>query len=151
MTSHVARRCVALLALLLLVPAVAGAADEALVWRTDYDAAMTEATSAKRPTLLLFTGTAWCPPCQQMERHFFKWSNFAKFAREQNLMLIKLDYPRSNPPAALQELAEAAKVESYPTVILFNSKGEPIFRESGFAANMAQTYLAALKQRLGVK
>lgn len=69
------------------------------IWGTDYPAALTQAASSKKPILLEFTGSDWCPPCMKLTKDVFEQPAFEDFAKE-NLVLVKLDFPRTknNPP-----------------------------------------------------
>ena len=52
------------------------------IWGTDYPAALTQAASSKKPILLEFTGSDWCPPCMKLTKTVFEQPVFEDFAKE---------------------------------------------------------------------
>lgn len=104
-------------------------------WKTDYPAALAEAAKEKRPVLLEFTGSDWCPPCMMMKKRVFDSAEFGKFAAD-NLVLVELDFPQGKPQSAAlkqqnEALAEKYGVEAYPTIILLSPEGKEITRQTG--------------------
>jgi protein disulfide-isomerase len=121
-----------LLCLLLAVASVQ-ASD---LWSTDYAAATAQAAAEKKPILLEFTGSDWCPPCMKQNKDVFEQPAFADFAKDK-LVLVKLDFPRSKPQAPEikernQQLAAQYEVQGFPTIILLNSEGKELARQSGY-------------------
>ncbi|HWL52479.1 MAG TPA: thioredoxin family protein [Chthoniobacteraceae bacterium] len=110
-------------------------------WLTDYKEAVTKAAEEKKPLLINFTGTNWCPPCIQLEKRVFSRKEFKEYAAK-NLVLLKLEFPPPGqtelapPPAPLRAaepmtmeklqenvlLAEQYRVEGYPTLLLISPK-----------------------------
>ena len=122
-----------LLLCLLLAAAPLHASD---LWSTDYDASIAQAAASKKAVLLEFTGSDWCPPCMKQNKDVFEQPAFEDFAKDK-LVLVKLDFPRSKPQAPEnkernQKLAAQYGVEGFPTVILLNSEGKELARQSGY-------------------
>ena len=123
-----------LLLCLLLAAAPLHASD---LWSTDYAASIAEAATSKKPILLEFTGSDWCPPCMKQNKDVFEQPAFEKFAKDK-LVLVKLDFPISKPQAPEikernQKLAAQYSVEGFfPTIILLNSEGKELARQSGY-------------------
>jgi protein disulfide-isomerase len=122
-----------LLLCLLLATAPLHASD---LWSTDYAASTAQATAEKKPVLLEFTGSDWCPPCMKQNKDVFEQPAFADFAKDK-LVLVKLDFPRSKPQASEikernQQLAAQYKVQGFPTVILLGPDGKELAREVGY-------------------
>jgi thiol-disulfide isomerase/thioredoxin len=95
-----------------------------------------QASTQKKPVLLEFTGSDWCPPCIKQNKDVFEQPAFEKFAKDK-LVLVKLDFPRSKPQAPEikkrnQQLAEQYEVEGFPTVILLGPDGKELAREVGY-------------------
>jgi protein disulfide-isomerase len=106
------------------------------LWSTDYQASMAAAASAKKPILLEFTGSDWCPPCMKQNKDVFEQAAFEDYAKDK-LMLVKLDFPRSKEQAPEikernQKLAAQYSVEGFPTIILLNSEGKELARQVGY-------------------
>ena len=58
--------------------------------------------------------------------------DFKNFARDQ-LVLVKLDFPRSIPQSAQvkarnQKLAQQYQIDGYPTIVVLDSAGKPVGR-----------------------
>ena len=117
-------------------PSTNAAAESAVAWLTDYPQALKVAAEQKKPVLLDFTGSDWCPPCKQLKRTVFDTDEFARYARER-LVLVELDFPRSKQqPSELaaqnQRLQKQYAIEGYPTLILLSPEGKEIKRTVGF-------------------
>ncbi len=88
---------------------------------------------------MLFTGSDWCPPCQSLETNVLASPHFVQFA-EQNLVLLKLDYPRYKKQSSKltrqnERLAKQYKQKGYPTIVVLNSQGEEMDRLTGAYAS----------------
>lgn len=111
-------------------------------WIENYDAALAAAKELKRPILVNFTGSDWCSWCKKLSAEVFTQDQFKEYAKA-NLVLLKLDFPRSIPQTAELKaqngkLQEQFKIEGYPTIVLLNGTGTEISRlgyEPGGAAN----------------
>jgi thiol-disulfide isomerase/thioredoxin len=122
-----------LLLCLLLAAAPLHASD---LWSTDYAASIAQAAASKKPVLLEFTGSDWCPPCMKQNKDVFEQPAFGKFAKDK-LVLVKLDFPRRKEQEAAikernQNLAAQYGVTGFPTIILLNSEGKELARQSGY-------------------
>jgi protein disulfide-isomerase len=116
------------------------------LWSTDYEASLKKAATENRLVLLEFTGSDWCPPCKMQAKEVFEQPGFEKFAKE-NLVPVKLDFPRRSEQdpktrAANQALAEKYSIEGFPTVILLDSKGAEIAREVGYRGGGVDGFIA---------
>jgi thioredoxin-related protein len=112
-----------------------GAKDGA-VWLTDFEKAKTGAAEKKRPVLMNFTGSDWCPPCIQLKKDILGTKEFAQYA-EENLVLLELDFPQRTPqPEAVKkqnkELGETFQIEGFPTLVLLSPEGVEIARNVGY-------------------
>ena len=83
-----------LMAAAILMFGTLSAADQVdKLWLTDYDQAVKTAKETKRPILMLFTGSDWCPYCVKLEKNVLSKTEFKKYAKD-NLVLLYLDFPR---------------------------------------------------------
>jgi len=130
-------------------------------WLTDYKEAVTKAAEEKKPLLMNFTGTNWCPPCIQLEKRVFSQPEFKDYAAK-HLVLLKLEFPPPGqtelapPPAPMRAakpmtpeklrenmlLANQYRIEGYPTLVLISPKTkgpvrvDPTFTPKEFIRNV---------------
>lgn len=91
-----------------------------LEWHTDVSEAAKKAIEAKKPLMLFFTGSDWCGWCIKLQKEVFNKPEFAKWAKE-NVILVELDFPRRKQlPDELKQqngqLQQMFNVRGYPTV-----------------------------------
>ncbi len=106
-------------------------------WTDNFTAAVGKSKAEKKPILALFTGSDWCPPCQQLEKNILLQPAFKEFAKK-HLVTLFLDFPRE---AKLDEsvkkqnddLAKKFSIEGYPTVMLLSADGQKeLWKEVGY-------------------
>ena len=117
-------------------------------WIENYDAALAAAVELKRPILVNFTGSDWCSWCKKLSAEVFTQDQFKDYAKS-NLVLLKLDYPRSIPQTAElkaqnDKLQKQFKIEGYPTIVLLNGAGVEINR-LGYEPGGAAAYVNRIK------
>lgn len=120
-------------------------------WSTDYAAAAKKAKDTKRPLLVAFTGSDWCGPCQHMEKNVYATPVFKDFAQKR-LVLMQADYPENAYQdkavrAQNAQLEKTYQIDSFPTMILFDSQGKILARESG-AFDTPESFVEWLKAAL---
>jgi thiol-disulfide isomerase/thioredoxin len=109
-------------------PAAAPAGPEArAAWTTDYEAAVRRSKAEKKPLLLLFTGSDWCPPCKKLHEEVFATDVFLKWAAKR-VVLVELDFPRLHPIDPVLKERNAAftrilNVDKFPTVVFLDDLG----------------------------
>jgi protein disulfide-isomerase len=118
-------------------------------WMTDQPAALAKAKAEGKTVLLDFTGSDWCIWCKRLDAEVFSQPEFKSYA-EKNLVLVKLDFPRSTPQPAAEKrqnqgLAERYKIEGFPTIIVLNANGDKV-GELGYMEGGAGPWLAELKK-----
>ena len=106
------------------------------VWETDAATAMEQARARKCRVLILFTGSDWCPWCQKMEAEVYSQPGFARYSRE-NLVLLKLDFPRHSPqPDDLKAqnagLQSRYGVTGFPQAVVVDAGGRILKRVKGY-------------------
>jgi len=133
-----------LIFMLFLAASSVRAADEE--WLTDYKAALQQAEKENKMLLMDFTGSDWCGWCIKLDKEVFSKSEFKDYAKK-NLVLLKLDFPRSKPQTAEikkqnEELSRTFRIGGYPTIIVLDSKGKQIgqlgYKEGGPAVFLAE-------------
>ncbi len=123
-------------------------------WNSDLSVAVHQAGKEKKPVLVLFTGSDWCPYCISLEKEVFSTPEFEAFAKE--AILVKLDYPRrqertpeklaaNKPLADLIALKDAHKVTGFPTVLWLSPEGRELSRVVSYRKDTGpKAYLAQL-------
>jgi thiol-disulfide isomerase/thioredoxin len=120
------------------------------IWLTNYDAALKQAAADKKPLLIEFTGSDWCPPCKALTANVFEKPAFEDFAKA-NVVLVKFDFPRRKEQeealkATNQAMAKKYQVQGFPTVILVSSSGEEIARKVGYDGETPDSMIEWIKQ-----
>lgn len=117
-------------------------------WITDYQAALAFAKSENKTVLADFTGSDWCSWCKKLDKEVFSQKPFLEYAT-QNLVLLKLDFPRSiTQPAAEkaqnEALAQQYEIQGFPTIMLFDKEGKKL-GQTGYQAGGAAMYVKHLE------
>lgn len=108
-------------------------------WTDNFTAAVGKAKAEKKPILALFTGSDWCPPCQQLEKNILLQPAFKEFAKK-HLVTLFLDFPRDakldeSVKKQNDELAKKFSVEAYPTVLVLSADGQKeLWKQVGYTA-----------------
>jgi thioredoxin-related protein len=118
-------------------------------WLTDHGAATLRRAAENKPILMSFTGSDWCPTCQNLQSNVFLKPEFSSYA-DANLILLEIDFPKKRPvptkeKQARESLAKSYGITSYPTMILLDTKGQEAIRirYSGATATEFVTVLDA--------
>lgn len=127
-------------------------------WKTDFDAAKTEARTDHKAVLLNFAGSDWCGPCIKMTRNIFEKEAFIKYANE-NLVLVRADFPRSkknqlDPKQTQHNEALAEKYNpqgKFPLTLLLDANGKVLRTWDGFKSGTPEEFVQQVKQTLGGK
>ncbi|HTB62644.1 MAG TPA: thioredoxin family protein [Opitutales bacterium] len=115
-------------------------------WPSDYAAAVAQAQTEHKPIVLHFTGSDWCPACQELDENILDTSAFKDYAKK-NLVFIDLDYPQHTAqPAELRkqnlELQQRFDVHAFPTIYILSSHGTVINKMEGCPEGIGpQTYI----------
>ena len=132
----------------ILAAFVAVTASAEPVWLTDLEEAKAQGIKEKKPVLVDFTGSDWCPPCKALHKNVFESKEFAAVASK--YVLVELDYPRNKPQepelkAKNAALSKQFGITGFPTVLLIDAKSGAVFgRTVGFGGQSAKEYLDKL-------
>ena len=115
-----------------------------LNWTANLEKAIETAKAENKAVLVNFTGSDWCKWCFKLSDEVFSQDDFKEYADE-NLILVKLDFPRSisqssETKAYNQSLAQKYGVQGFPTILIFNSQGKPVAK-TGYQAGGAANYV----------
>jgi thioredoxin-related protein len=118
-------------------------------WLTDHGTATLRRAAENKPTLMLFTGSDWCPACQNLQSNVFSKPEFSSYA-DANLILLEIDFPKKRAVPikerqARESLARSHRVASYPTMILLDTKGQEAIRIN-YGGATAKEFVTALDQ-----
>jgi thioredoxin 1 len=86
---------------------------------------------------------SWCGPCKMLKLTTFKNKKAAEFYNK-NFINVSIDMEKGQGP----QLAAQWRMQAYPTLIIFNPKGEPVLGTVGYikAADLISFGEAALKK-----
>jgi len=82
----------------------------------DAGAVFQQAAEAKKPVLLIFSGSDWCAPCMQFEKNISSTPEFQSFIHD-NLFIIKADFPQR------KKISENQKKQNEQLAETYNPKG----------------------------
>ena len=122
-----------------------------LNWTANLEKAIETAKAENKAVLVNFTGSDWCKWCFKLSDEVFSQDDFKEYADE-NLILVKLDFPRSisqssETKAYNQSLAQQYGVQGFPTIIIFNSQGKPVAK-TGYQPGGAANYVTHIQSFL---
>ncbi len=134
-----------------LTVSIANAGD----YLTNFEAGKKKAAAENKNLLVKFTGSDWCPPCIKLNKDVFAKKSF-QTGIEKDFVVVVLDFPEKkklpeDAAAANKKVAKKYKINSYPTVMLMDSKGKVFKSMSGYNGGGAKAYLAGIQSSLKAK
>jgi thioredoxin-related protein len=120
-------------------------------WPDNFKAAMAQAGAEHKSVLLHFTGSDWCPACQELDRNIINTATFRNYVA-QNLVYVEVDMPRNKfqPPALKKQntdLVNEFEIQGFPTVIVLNRVGKNIGEIVGYPGGEGPSaYIADLEK-----
>lgn len=113
--------------------------ESSLNWLTNLEKAEKISKQTKKPILLYFTGSDWCPPCKGLKKDFFETPEFA--SRADDYVLVLIDVPRRMDIVSEEQLAYNKKVvkkynkdNSFPKLLVLNHSGKELGMLSGYSS-----------------
>lgn len=118
-------------------------------WATNLDEAFTRAKAEKKPVLVEFTGSDWCPPCIMMQKNVFSRKEFLEEASKK-FILVEIDIPNKDPDLKKKNMPMLKKheVKGVPTVLLFSPDAEEFDRFGAAEFPSVKEFLARLDKAL---
>jgi protein disulfide-isomerase len=117
------------------------------------NAAIARAHSGNKIVLLDFTGSDWCPPCQELQKEVFSQPEFQAYA-ESNLVFLVVDFPvrhRLPPDASATNdlLSQKFNIDGFPTLVALDGEGKQIWQHPGFFEGGPKALISALDTAKG--
>jgi thiol:disulfide interchange protein len=108
----------------------------------DWNEALKQA-AAQNKYVFVDAYATWCGPCKMLKATTFKDKKAAEFYNK-NFINISIDMEKGQGP----ELASQWRMQAYPTLIIFNPKGQPVLGTVGYikAPDLIRFGEAALKK-----
>lgn len=110
-----------------------------LIWLTNLEEAEKISQQSKKPILMYFTGSDWCPPCVALKRDFFESEEFS--TRAEGFVLLMVDYPRRVDIITPEQMTYNKKImakynqsKSFPKLLVLNYKGQELGKLSGYSS-----------------
>ncbi|HEY9195287.1 MAG TPA: thioredoxin family protein [Mucilaginibacter sp.] len=82
---------------------------------------------AKNKYIFVDAYASWCGPCKMLKATTFKNNKVAEFYNS-NFVNVAIDMEKGDGP----RLAAEWGLQAYPTLIIFNAKGKPVYGTVGF-------------------
>ena len=105
--------------------------DVKLDWLTDFEKAKKIAKKEKKPILIYFTGSDWCPPCKMLKEDFFYTEKFKE--KSKDFVLVMADFPRRIDIITEEQRQENFKLakkyntkNKFPNIVAVNHKGKEL-------------------------
>jgi protein disulfide-isomerase len=119
-------------------------------WMTDLPKALAKAKAEHKMVMMDFNGSDWCPPCKALHKNVLESPEFAKFAKD-NLVLVDVDFPNKKQQSAElkkanAELQKKYEIKGYPTIVVLDADGKELNKKVGYSGQKAPEFIAALEK-----
>ncbi len=142
------RPMLAILAVLLITPAIAFAGGEG--WSHDVEASLAKAKAENKHVIMDFTGSDWCGWCIKLNKEVFSHDEF-KTQVPNDFVLIELDFPRDKSKLTTETIAQNKKwqeklaVRGFPSIILLTADGTA-YAKTGYRPGGPDAYVKHLAE-----
>jgi thioredoxin-related protein len=106
-------------------------------WKQKFSRANSLSKSKDKPILIFFTGSDWCGPCKMLVADVFESEKFKELS-DLEFVLYEADFPRNKNLVSDSQKSDNLKlknkynVNSYPTILIVNSKGKELGKLKGY-------------------
>jgi protein disulfide-isomerase len=122
-----------------------------VTWGTDLPAALAQAKKEKKLVVMDFTGSDWCGWCIKLKKEVFDTPEFAKYAKD-NLVMVEVDFPTEKKlkqqSAELRKANDALKdkykPDGFPTIVVLNGDGKEVWKQVGYMAGGTKAWTEKL-------
>lgn len=116
-------------------------------WITSVSDAFAKAEESGKPVFAFFTGKDWCQYCNQLDHEILNTDTFAKWARE-NVVLLELDFPQGKQvPEAYLQLRDRLRIQGYPTIVVLDTKMRPLV-QAGYFQVSPEKWVSVLDEKM---
>ena len=122
--------------------------EKELEWMGNIEEALEIAKAEEKTVLVDFTGSDWCGWCIKLDNEVFSKKDFIEYA-ENNLVLVKLDFPKSVPQT--DEVKRYNQIQQgkygirgFPTILLINKEGK-VIAQTGYQRGGPVFYIEHLQ------
>ncbi len=133
--------CLLILLCIMSAPVRAMVADSIAFYKTETWANLLGIAQKEKKIIFIDVYTAWCGPCKAMDKKTFKEAEVAQYFN-QTFVNVKLDAEKGEGV----ELSKKYKVNSFPSYLFVNEKGELLATFGGFMK--AEAFLKKTKETL---
>lgn len=119
-------------------------------WSNNANDVFKKAKADSAPIMMNFTGSDWCIWCKRIKAEIFDTPEFKAWAKEKNLALLELDFPRklkqSNElKSQNNSLKNQVGIQGFPTLIII-SNGKTI--KTGYVKGGAKAWIASVESQI---
>lgn len=106
-------------------------------WEQKFSKANSLSKSENKPILIFFTGSDWCGPCKMLVADVFESEKFKELSNSE-FILYEADFPRNKNLVTNSQINVNSKlknkyhINSYPTIVIVNSKGKELGKMKGY-------------------
>lgn len=121
-------------------------------WSNNANEVFKEAKVDNTPIMMNFTGSDWCIWCKRIKAEIFDTPEFKAWAKEKNLALLELDFPRNieqsdELKAQNNSLKNEVGIQGFPTLIII-SNGKMI--KTGYVKGGAKAWIASVESQIEI-
>lgn len=125
-----------------------------IVWLNNIEDALQKAKASHKHVFVFFTGSDWCSWCDKLTSEVFDQQEFKDYVNE-NMVMVKLDYPRADILSKEQKAYNNQKqqkynIQGYPSVLILDTDGN-VALQTGYREGGAFQYVKFIKESLDWK
>lgn len=113
-------------------------------WTSNFDEAISQSQTEKKPVLILFTGTDWCPACRILERSVISNPEFSRLIGNK-FIFMKAEFAKPY-DARYQPLVDRYGIKQFPTFAVINGSGQLLYKVNYRGGGTPQSYAQDLSR-----
>lgn len=131
-----------------------------LNWQMNYDSILLQAANEKKPVLIYFHGSDWCPGCIYMTKEVMTSPVFVDYVSDK-VLFLDIDFPYHT-KLSTEQLAHNTKIkmlfnlpeaftQGFPQVVIVNEVGEVLYQEQGYRGEGPEKLVGIIKSIISNK
>jgi len=121
-------------------------------WSNNANDVFAKAKAEKAPIMMNFTGSDWCIWCKRIKAEIFETPEFKAWAKEKNLQLLELDFPRNKKQsdelkAQNNSLKNEVGIKGFPTLIII-ANGKMI--RTGYVKGGPKAWIESVESQIEI-